>query len=92
MRSKEQATIKNWIDSINKSVYSADDIDIGDIEAVSRDLIVVKRGFIIIHYYYIPVVKVEEWDGNVLWLKITESEVKGSMREIRYLIPHFIML
>lgn len=77
MGSKEEATIKNWTELINKSVHSADDIDIGDIEAVSRDLIVVKRGFINIHYYYIPVTKVEGWDDNVLWLKITESEVKG---------------
>ena len=32
------------------------------------------------------------WDGNVLWLKITESEDKESMREKKYLIPHFIIL
>jgi hypothetical protein len=51
-------------------------IDIGDITAVSRDFVVVKRGFINIHYYYIPVSKVEGWDGDVLWLKITEEEVK----------------
>ena len=44
MGSKEEATIKNWTELINKSVHSADDIDIGDIE------IVVKRGFINIHY------------------------------------------
>jgi hypothetical protein len=50
MGSKEEATIKNWTELINKSVHSADDIDIGDIEAVGRDLIVVKRGFINIHY------------------------------------------
>lgn len=77
MGSKEEATIKNWTDLINKSVHTTDDMDIGDIEAVSRDIVVVKRGFVHIHYYYIPVANVEGWDGNVLWLKITESEVKG---------------
>ena len=30
------------------------------------------------HYYYIPVSKVEGWDGKVLWLKVNESEVKGN--------------
>ena len=65
-----------WIDLINESVHSYDDVDIGDIDAVSRDFIVVKRGFVNVHYYYIPIGKVEGWDGHVLWLKITEDEVK----------------
>ena len=69
---------KSWIQLINESVHTSDDIDIGDIDAVSRDFIVIKRGFINVHHYYIPINKVEGWDGNVLWLKITESEVKAN--------------
>lgn len=67
---------KNWIDMINESVHTIDDIDIGDIDAVSRDFIVVKRGFVNIHYYYVPIEKVEGWDGHVLWLKVPEDYVK----------------
>jgi hypothetical protein len=66
-----------WIDLINESVHTSDDIDIGDIDAVSRDFIVVKRGFANVHYYYIPIGKVEGWDSHVVWLTITESEVKA---------------
>ena len=73
--SADETTKKTWISLIDESVYTSDDVDIGDIGAVSRDFIVVKRGFVNIHYYYIPVSKVEGWDGNVLWLKITEEEV-----------------
>src|SRR5919108_5763636 len=65
-----------WIDLIDESVHTSDDVDIGDIDAVSRDFVVVKRGFLKVHYYYIPISKVEGWDGHVLWLKITEDEVK----------------
>jgi hypothetical protein len=65
-----------WVDLIDESVHTSDDQDIGDIEAVSRDFIVVKRGFVNVHRYYIPVRKVEGWDGDVLWLRITEDEVK----------------
>jgi hypothetical protein len=68
----------SWMNLINESVHTSDDIDIGDIDAVSRDFIVVKGGFVNIHYYYIPINKVQGWDGHVLWLKITESEVKGN--------------
>lgn len=43
-----------------------------------RDFVVVKRGFLNIHYYYIPITKVEGWDGHVLWINAIENEVKGS--------------
>jgi hypothetical protein len=36
----------NWIDLINESVRTSDEVDIGHINAVSRDFIVVKRGLI----------------------------------------------
>src|SRR5918911_3641819 len=65
-----------WMSLINESVHSSDDMDIGDIDAVSKDFIVVKRGYVNVHYYYIPISKVEGWDGHVLWLKVTENEVK----------------
>jgi hypothetical protein len=28
-----------------------------------------------VHYYYIPISKVERWDGHVLWLKIREEDI-----------------
>jgi len=52
---------KEWISLIDESVHTYDDIDIGDVYAISRNFIVVKRGFVNIHYYYIPVKKVEGW-------------------------------
>ena len=74
-----ESTIKpKWIELINESVHSSDDIDIGDIDGVNRDFIVVKRGFLNIHYYYIPINKVEGWDGHAVWLKIPEVEVKAN--------------
>ena len=56
---QEEQKKKGWIDLINESVHTSDDVDIGDIAAVSRDFIVVKRGFVNVHYYYIPIGKVE---------------------------------
>jgi hypothetical protein len=66
---------KTWTEVIDEPVYTNDDINIGNIDAVNRDFIVVKRGLINMHYYFIPITKVEGWDGNVLWLKISEAEV-----------------
>lgn len=79
---EEQEKKKTWIGLIDESVHTSDDIDIGDIDAVSRDFVVVKRGFVNVHYYYIPTSKVEGCDGHVLWLKITEEEVIRIMKEI----------
>jgi hypothetical protein len=47
---QEQRKKKGWIDLINESVHTSNDVDIGDIDAVSRDFIVVKRGFVNVHY------------------------------------------
>ena len=70
--------VSGWTDIINESVHTSDDQDIGDIEAVNRDFIVVKRGFVNVHRYYIPISRVEGWDGNVLWLSINEKTVEAN--------------
>lgn len=72
----ENQTKTSWIDLINESVHTSDDTDIGDIDAVSRDFIIVKRGFVNVHYYYVPIGKAEGWNGNVLWLKVPEEYIK----------------
>lgn len=68
----------SWRDLIGESVHASDDQDIGDIEAVNRDFIVVKRGLVSVRRYYVPMSRVEGWDGNVVWLKIPEDQIKGN--------------
>ena len=68
---------RTWYSMINESVHTTDDQDIGDVEAINRYFIVIKRGIIHVHYYYIPINQVEGWDGKVLWLKISEDEAKS---------------
>jgi precorrin isomerase len=45
------ASKKKWEDMIDQSVHTTDDVDIGDIDALSRDFIVAKRGYLNEHYY-----------------------------------------
>jgi hypothetical protein len=47
---------------IDESVHTSDDHDIGSAHAVSRHFLVVKRGIVHVHYYYIPVNRNEGWD------------------------------
>jgi hypothetical protein len=76
---------KKWEDMINQSVHTTDDVDVGDIDALSRDFIVIKRGYLNEHYYYVPVTRVEGWDGKVLWLNVTEEQVKTNYE--RKIVP-----
>jgi hypothetical protein len=83
MTIEERKERPNWTGLINESVHTIDDEDIGDIMAVNRDFVVVKRGFRNVHYYYIPVDQIEGWDGHVVWLKIIEDEVKTNYERDR---------
>ena len=74
--SMRESTKSTWMDVTNESVHTSDDVDIGDIEAINRNFLVVKRGFINVHYYYIPITKIEGWDGRVVWLKLPLGEVE----------------
>jgi hypothetical protein len=82
--SKKDVSKLRYVQLINRSVHTSDDIDIGDIFAVNKNFVVVVRGYFNIHYYYIPITKVEGWDGNVLWLKVNEQQVKSYERHDLY--------
>jgi hypothetical protein len=75
---KNRTTTKSVMDITKQSVYvrKRRGKNIGDVEAVSTDKIVVKTGLKGARYYYIPIDKVEGWDGHVVCLNITEDEAK----------------
>ena len=66
----------SWINLINKSVHTMDDKDIGDVFAINHEYVIIKQGFLAVHYYYIPISKVKGEKGNILVLKISEKQVK----------------
>jgi hypothetical protein len=73
----EEREKKKWIDLVGQSVHTNDDHDLGDIEAVGNDSIVVRKPMLAgvhIHYYYIPLTKTEGWDGKMVWLKLFRDE------------------
>lgn len=80
--------VSGWRDTLNESVHTSDDQDIGDVEAVNTDFLVVRRGYVNVHRYYIPVSKVLGWDGNVLWLFVPEEKVKANYE--RDIVPFSI--
>lgn len=73
----DQST-KSVMDLTKQSVYvrKRKGKEIGEIEATNKDTIVVKKGKRGGKYYYIPIDRVEGWDGHVVSLTITEDEAK----------------
>jgi hypothetical protein len=59
------------------SVHTSDDQDLGNIEAVGNDSIVVRKPMVVgvhIHHHYVPFTKTEGWDGKIGWLKLSRDE------------------
>lgn len=49
----------SWTDLISEPVHTSEDQDIGDIEAINSNFIVVKGGLVDVHRYYVSLNKVE---------------------------------
>jgi hypothetical protein len=81
LSTRKQPDEKNWIDLIGETVQTRkgnDDQEVGSVEAVNNEILVIRRTLLGLHYhyYYIPITEVEGWDGNTIWLKISREELE----------------
>ncbi len=64
-----------WNEIIKKEARGIiDDADLGKIQKVGSDSILTKKGFINTKFFDIPKDKVESYDGDVVYFKLTEEE------------------
>jgi hypothetical protein len=66
-RSGETLTIP-WEEVIHKRVKTTDNVDIGDIELVGNEFIVVRQGEVKIRRYYIPKSYITNYDGSSVYV------------------------
>ena len=64
-----------WEDVIHKHVRTVDNEDIGDVDKVGNEFIVVRQGVANIHMYYIPKQYITKYDGSSLWIDVTSGLV-----------------
>lgn len=64
-----------WEDVIHKHVRTVDNIDIGDVDKVGNEFIVVREGVANIHLYYIPKQYITNYDGSSLWIDVPSGLV-----------------
>ena len=83
-----------WEEVIHKHVRTSDNIDIGDVDRVGNEFIVVREGVANIHLYYIPKQYINNYDGSSLWISVPsglvspkfERENEPTKEEIEMLI------
>jgi hypothetical protein len=66
-----------WEEVIYKHVRTTDNRDIGDIETVGNEFIVVREGDVKIRHYYIPKSYITHYDGSSLWVDAPSGLVSG---------------
>ena len=70
MRGQESGEILHipWEEVIHKHVMTSDNIDMGDVDKVGNEFIVVREGVVKVHMYYVPKVYITNYDGSSLYL------------------------
>jgi hypothetical protein len=66
-----------WAEVIHKHVRAADDVDMGDVERVGNEFIVIRQGVAKVHIYYIPKVCISNYDGSFLYLNVPSDFVRS---------------
>jgi hypothetical protein len=66
-----------WEEEIHKHVRTRDNVDIGDVDRVGNEFIVVRVGVVKTHMYYIPKQYINRYDESSLSLSIPSGLVNG---------------
>ena len=79
MRGQESSEILKipWEEVIHKHIRTSDNIDIGDVDKVGNEFIVVREGVVSVHLYYIPKQYINHYDGSSLWISVPSGLVSA---------------
>ena len=67
----------DWSDIIRKEARGTNDEDLGEVQEVGENYILVQRGLINKDKFYIPKDMVESYDGDVLRFSVSEEDAKS---------------
>ncbi len=67
----------DWSDVIKKEARGSGNEDLGEVQEVGQDYVLVQRGMINKDKFYIPKDMVESYDGDVLRFSISEEDAKS---------------
>ena len=67
----------DWNDVIKKEARGSGDEDLGEVQEVGPNYVLVKRGLVNKEKFYIPKDQVKSYDGDTLRFRISEEEIKS---------------
>ncbi|WP_458743478.1 hypothetical protein [Candidatus Nitrosocosmicus sp. T] len=67
----------DWNAIIKKEARGIDDLDLGEVQEVVGDKVVVQKGIIDHNIFHLPKTLVQNFDGQVLHFNISEVELKN---------------
>jgi hypothetical protein len=67
-------TPEGFVGSIFNS-RTVDNVDIGDVDRVGNEFIIVREGVVNVHMYYIPKAYITKYDGSSLWIDVSSGLV-----------------
>jgi uncharacterized protein (TIGR02271 family) len=77
MASSTAAKDIDWDDVIKKEARGSEDENLGEVQEVGQDYVLVQRGMINKEKFYIPKDQVESYDGDTLRFRISEEEAQS---------------
>jgi len=67
----------DWNDVIKKEARGINDLDLGEVQEVVDDKVVVQKGIIDHDIFHLPKSLIKSYDGQVLLFNISEGELKN---------------
>ena len=67
----------DWDDVVKKEARGSNDEDLGEVQEVGQNYVLVQKGMINKEKFYIPRDLAESYDGDVLRFRISEEDVKS---------------
>lgn len=82
-----------WDVIIHKHVRTSDNVEVGYVERIGNEFIVVREGVSDVHIYYVPKTYIRDYDGSQLWIEAPstlvrpkfEKESEPTLEELRAL-------
>jgi hypothetical protein len=67
----------DWNEVIKKEARGLEDLDLGEVQEVEEDKVVVQKGIIDHSIFHLPKSLIKSYDGNILHFNISEVEIKN---------------
>jgi hypothetical protein len=67
----------DWDKVIKKEARGLEDYDLGEVQEVSEQFVVTKKGVVDKDKFYLPKSKALRFDGDKVWFEVTKDEAKA---------------